>query len=185
MAALLTIIVTLPVIHVVCGQSKLKTLVANVALQHFRGTEAADLEFQDVNCTCKMQWYIIGMLLIILLGMIYLVTNRIRKSSLFGGHIFSNVTKVMLLISDIQSYVPVNLCKIAGSIHLFKIRGKVAPESIKFRKNWIWDVLEIDWKKVKVTLNGNEINLPTSVILPFRDKFRARKLIRNNHYYCM
>ena len=29
-----------------------------------------------------------------------------------------------------------------------------------------------------MTLNGNEINLPTSVILPFRDKFRARKLIR-------
>ena len=35
-----------------------------------------------------------------------------------------------------------------------------------------------DWKVVKMTLNGNEINLPTSVVLPFRDKFRARKLIR-------
>ena len=59
-----------------------------------------------------------------------------------------------------------------------QIRGKLTPESIKFKKNWIWDVLEIDWKEVKVTLNGKEINLPTSVILPFRDKFRARKLIR-------
>ena len=29
-----------------------------------------------------------------------------------------------------------------------------------------------------MTLNGNEINLSTSVILPFRDKFGARKLIR-------
>ena len=29
-----------------------------------------------------------------------------------------------------------------------------------------------------MTLKGNEINLPTSVILPFKDKFRARKLIR-------
>ena len=38
-------------------------------------------------------------------------------------------------------------------------------------------MLEIDWKEVKVTLNGNEINLPTSLILLFRDKFRARKLI--------
>ena len=66
--------------------------------------------------------------------MIYLVSNRIRKSSLFVGHLFSNVTKVMLLISDIQSYVPVNICKIAGIIHLFKIRGKLTPESIKFKK---------------------------------------------------
>ena len=77
-----------------------------------------------------------------------------------------------------QSYVPINLCKIIGSIHLFKIRGKLTPENIKFKKNWIWDVLEIDWKEVKMTLNGNEVNLPTSVILPFRDKFIARKLLR-------
>ena len=83
----------------------------------------------------------------------------------------------MLLISDIQSYVPVNLYKVAGCIHVFKIRGKLTPESIKFKKHWIWDVLEIDWKEVKVTLNGNEINLPTSVILPFRDKYRTTKLI--------
>ena len=122
-AALLTLIVTLIVIYVVCRQSKLKTLVANIALQCIRGTEAAEPEFQDINCACKMQWYIIGMLLIILLGVIYLVTNRIRKSSLFGGHLSSNVTKVMLLISEIQLYVPINLCKIARSIHLFKIRG--------------------------------------------------------------
>ena len=118
------------------------------------------------------------MLLIILLGMIYLVTNRIKKSSLFGGCLFSNINKVILFISNMQSYVPINLCKIAGSIHLFKIRGRLTPESIKFKKNWIWDVLEIDWKKVKMTLNGNEINLPTSIILQFRDKFQARKLIR-------
>ena len=54
-AALLTIIVTLVVNYVVCGQSKLKTLVANIALQHIRGTEAADPGFQDINCMCKMQ----------------------------------------------------------------------------------------------------------------------------------
>ena len=84
----------------------------------------------------------------------------------------------MLFISNTQSYVPINLCKIAGSIHLFKIRGRLTPENIKFKKNWIWDVLEIDWKEVNMTLIGNEINLPMSVILPFRDKFRARKLLR-------
>ena len=37
----------------------------------------------------------------------------------------------------------------AGSIHLFKIRGRLTPENIKFKTNWIWDILEIDWKEVK------------------------------------
>ena len=114
------------------------------------------------------------MLLTILLGMIYLVTNRIKKSSLFQGPLFSNVTKEMLFISYLQSHVPINLCKIVGSIDLFKTRGRLTPENIKFKKNWIWDVLEIDWKEVKMTFNANKINLSTS----FRDRFRARKLIR-------
>ena len=84
----------------------------------------------------------------------------------------------MLVISNTQSYILVNLCKVARSIHLFRTRGRLTPECIRFKKNYIWDVLEIDWRQVKVTLNGNEINLPTSVIIPFRDKFRVRKPIR-------
>ena len=37
MAALITIIVTLVVIYVICSHSKLKTLVANIPLQHLKG----------------------------------------------------------------------------------------------------------------------------------------------------
>ena len=173
-AALITIIVTLLVIYVVCSHLKLKTLVTNIALQHFKGVEATDQRFQDVHCTFKMQWYIIALLLLILLDIVFIVTSKVRKSNLFRGHLFSNITKVMLFISDTQSYVPVNLCKIAGSIHLFRIRGRLNPECINFMRNWIWDVLEINWKEVRVTLNGNEINLPTSVIIPFWDKFGIR-----------
>ena len=43
--------------------------------------------------------------------MIYLVTNKIKKSNLFGGHLFSNVTEVKLFISNRHSYVPINLWK--------------------------------------------------------------------------
>ena len=121
-AALVTMIITLVVIYMVCGQSKLKTLVANIALQCAKGIETADTKYKDIYCACKIQWYIIGMLLIIMLGMIYLVTNKIKKSSFFKGCLFSNVTKVMLFISNMQSYVTIKLCKIAGSIHLFRIK---------------------------------------------------------------
>ena len=98
-AALVTMIITLVVIYMVCRQSKLKTFIANIALQSIKGIEAADPRYQDIYCACMMQWYIISMLLIILLGMIYLVANKIKKSNLFGGHLFSNVTKVKLFIS--------------------------------------------------------------------------------------
>ena len=84
----------------------------------------------------------------------------------------------MFVISNTRSYVPIKLRKIAGSIHLFRIRGRLTIEHVRFKRNWIWNVLEIYWKDINMTLNGNGINLPVSVVIPFRDKCRVRKLLR-------
>ena len=69
----------------------------------------------------------------------------------------------MLFISDIQYYVPVKLCKVAGSIHLFKITRKLMIDKVKLNKHYLRDVLEIDWSEIKVTFNGKVINLPKSI----------------------
>ena len=45
------------------------------------------------------------------------------------------------------------------------------------KRYWIWDVLELDWNEFSITLHGNIINLPTSVISPFGHKFRIRQLV--------
>ena len=71
----------------------------------------------------------------------------------------------MLFISDIKSYVPIKLCKTSGSIHLFKLTGNINKENIQLHKNTIWDIMEIDWRPVTITLSGNVINLPGSVII--------------------
>ena len=73
------LIIMLIIIYVLYGQSKLKALVMNIAMQRIKAVEAADMS--DILCTCKTQWYIMGMLIIITLGMLYLVTNKIRKTS--------------------------------------------------------------------------------------------------------
>ena len=131
-------------------------------------------------CTCKTQWYIMGMLIIITLGMLHLVTNKLRKASFCKGHLFSNNTKILLFISNTNSYIPIKLCRIAGSIHLFRIRGRLNTEHVKIKKNWIWDVLEIDWSDISITLNDNEIDLPRLVIIPFKERYRARKWLRKH-----
>ena len=114
-AALITLIITLIIIYIVYGQSKLKALVTNIAIQIIKAVDAVDMS--NMFCTCKTQWYIMGMLIIITLGMLYLVTNKLRKSSFFKGRLFSNNTKIYLLISNTHSYVPIKLCRVAGSIH--------------------------------------------------------------------
>ena len=103
-------------------QSKLKALVPNIAMQRIKTVEATDMS--DMLCMGKTQWYIMGMLIIITLGMQYLVTNKIRKSSYFKGRLFSNTTKILLFVSNTHSYISIKLCRAARSIHLFRIRGR-------------------------------------------------------------
>ena len=40
----------------------------------------------------------------------------------------------MLFISDVQNYVPIKLCKSAGSIHLFKIKGTLKSRDVKLKQ---------------------------------------------------
>ena len=89
-------------------------------------------------------------------------------------------TKILLFISNTHSYVPIKLCRVARSIHLFRIRGRLSPEHVKIKKNWIWDVVEIDWSDVSITLNDNVIDLPCWVIIPFKERYRARRLLRKH-----
>ena len=84
----------------------------------------------------------------------------------------------MLFISNTTICVPIKSCRIAGSIHLFKIKGRLTIENVRFKRNWIWDVLEIDWRNIGLMLNGNDINLPSTVVIPLRGKLRARRLLR-------
>ena len=91
---------------------------------------------------------------------------------------FSNTVKIMLFISDVQYYVPIKLCKTAGSIHLFKIMGVLKLENIKLNNNYIWDTLEIDWKEVSVTFNDNQINSPRIVTIKLRDKIKITCMMK-------
>ena len=75
----------------------------------------------------------------------------------------------MLFFSDIKQYVPVELCKTVGSIHLFQIYGQLTPDQITLERKYLWDIIRIDWKEVFVTLNGTIVQLPILVKIPLRD----------------
>ena len=141
------------------------------------------MENVDNNCICTVQLYIILTLTIIMIGLIVFAILQLRKMKLCRGQFFSNVVKIMLFISDVQYYVLVKLCKTAGSIHLFKITGKITMDKVKLNKHYVWDILEIDWSEVKVTFNEKVIYLPKSITIKMWDKFKVRWMMENNHYF--
>ena len=118
------------------------------------------------------------MLSISILGLALFVIIKPRKLKLFRGHMFLKAITIMPFISDIKYYVPRKLCKTAGRIHLFKITGTLSSENVNLQRNKLWDIIEIDWKEVNVTLNGNKINLPKSVTIKVRDKFKIRCIVK-------
>ena len=134
--------------YTICKHTKLKSLVTSLALQQIRevGTVAKQ-EYvsiiHDIECTCKIQWYTICMLTLSILEIVIFIILNSRKLKLFKGHLFSNAVKIMLFISDVQCYLPVKLCRTAGSIHLFQITGKLTPEYVKLKRNILWDVMEL------------------------------------------
>ena len=98
-----------------------------------------------------------------------------RKTKLCKGHRFSNAVEIMLYSFQMfKITLPIKLCKAAGSIHLFKVKSMLKAENIKLNKNFIWDMLEIDWKEVTVTINEDKIKLPSVITTKLEDKIKIR-----------
>ena len=141
----------------------MQALITNLAMQK---SVKALREGTEI-CSNHEYWIIIAWLSLILLGIMFLIIEKVHNMPIFRKHQYSNTIKVLIFISNIKSYIPIKLCKTTGSIHLFKLTGSLQRQDIKLHRNNIWDILEIDWKNVTVMVNGNVINLPGSVIIPF------------------
>ena len=107
-----------------------------------------------------------------------MVLIKLKKSRISQGHFFSNMGKIKLFIADTESYVALELNKLPGNVHLFKLTGTLLLDNVTLKKNWIWDVLEVYWNDVCITLNVREINLPMSLVIPIEYKLKARKRFR-------
>ena len=149
-------------------------LIASLVLHQLK--EVGTVMQKGINSEYRTLAYI--SLILTILGLVMVAILHYRKSKFCRGCTFSSAVKIMIFVSDVQNYVPIKLCKTAGSIHLFKITGTLKAENIKLNKNYIWDMLEIDWKEVTVTFNDNKINLPRVVTFKLQDKFKVRHLMK-------
>ena len=103
-------------------------LIASLVLHQVKevGTESTQKEINSESITLAY----IGIILTIL-GLVMVTILHYRKSELSVEDAHSaNAVKIMIFISDVQTYIPIKLCKTAGSIHLFKTTGMLKAENI-------------------------------------------------------
>ena len=149
-------------------------MAANLAM--IRGVKAID---EKLNTNDKEYWIIIIWLSFILLCVLFLTIEKLYRMPMFRKDRYSNTIKKCYSFQTLNHVFPIKLCKTSGSIHLFKLTGSINKENITLHKNTLWDIMEIDWQPVVLTLSGNVINLPGLVIIPFRDKFKIRQIIKS------
>ena len=123
-ATLLTVVIRFIIIYMLTGQSKLKTLVANIALQRIKPIEAADPKTAQ-NCDFGM----LKFLMILNLVIVLMLLVKFKKSKIFQGHFFSNMVKIKLFIRDTESYVLLELNKLAGNVQFQIDRSFVSRKS--------------------------------------------------------
>ena len=177
---ILTVILTFVIMYMLCRQSKLKSIVANMALQCIKTIEAA-MTKETESCNFELMQLLIILNLVMTVLLIFI---KLKKSKVFQGHLFTNMVKINLFLANTQSYMPLELNSAAGNVHLFKLSGALVTENFILKKNWIWDVLEINWNNTCVTLNDKEISLPGTLTIPLVYKLKVRKSLteRNSLY---
>ena len=177
-AAIISMLAVVAIIHIVCRHAKLKALLTGIAFQPVKQTEA--VVTNQIKQHCTAQWYAIAALTLMIILLIVYICLTTQRCTIFKRRLYSNTVTIMLFFSDVKQYIPVKLCKSAGSIHLFQIYGQLNSDQIVLEKNCLWDMIRINWKEVFVTLNGTIIQMPKSVKVPLRDKYKLRTLMEKH-----
>ena len=104
-------------------------LVASLALQQVKEVGIVTAQ-EEITTECKIQNYVILALTVNSFWSSNVCSSTLQNIKAVQGMHFSNAVKIIIFISDVQYYVPIKLCKTAGSIHLFKITSTIKPENV-------------------------------------------------------
>ena len=166
--AVISLTVALIVIMLIFKGEKMQALVTNLAM--IKGVKTLT---EGTKCGTNYEYLIIiAWLSLISLGVMFLTIEKVHKMPIFRKYQYSNTIKIMIFISNIKSYVLIKLCKTSGSIHLFKLMESLQRD-VNLQRNKVWDILDLNWRNTTVMVNRHVINLPGSVIISFRGKFKV------------
>ena len=130
------------ILYLLCKHTKLKTLITRLAFANYniRVKQLMPLPLkknhisEDIDCTCKLEWWSIIMLPILMLG----VTEFFILKSTDLEYIRSIYTPIllylMLFMLDIYRYVWIQISNVLGDITLFKLIGVLNTNSVILRK---------------------------------------------------
>ena len=62
-------------------------------------------------------------------------------------------------------------------MQLYKLENAITPEQMSYHKSFLWDTIHFEWHSMCLHMNGQPVNLPSSVTIPLKDKIRTRQVL--------
>ena len=119
-SSIISIITITLVIYLFCKHKHIRKIVASLILHKAREVEAKSSTKLDNSESITLAY--IGIALT-LLSMAIVILLHYRKSKFCRGYKFSNVVKIVLFISDVQHYIPINFAKHQEALTYSKLKA--------------------------------------------------------------
>ena len=159
------------------------TIIASKLTVDRRENATANDSFLGANtfaCSAGAMSYVI--VLISILTVVIWIFKRLKQMKWLKGELLEDTCEVQIWIWSGVRYAPVPVMKLPGHCTLFSRQGYLDKLDINLQKRWIHDYLHLNWENCMVYYKGSELELPSTVRVPLKDKIRIRKLTGATHY---
>ena len=95
----------------------------------------------------------------------------------FHRYKYNRTCALYIFFFNTHFYIPVKPKHLSGHKHMYKLENAITPEQMSYDKSFLWDTVHFEWNSMHLHMNGQPVNLPSSITIPLKDKIRAWQVL--------
>ena len=155
-----------------CLSIKLQALISTIALTPIAKGDAKPIHVKKVVC---LNPHLTGLATVVtIVGLVMWLYAHCRHLTWFNEYKYNRTCALYIFLFNTYFYVPVKLKHLSGNMHMYKLKNAITPEQMSYHKSCLWDIIHFEWHSMHLCINGQPVNLPSSVNVPLKNKHLAR-----------
>ena len=177
LAALMSGFLTLVLLFFIFRHFKLHTLVAGLTMATLPKMGNARLHEVAHPVVCSNPYLTVLATVVTIIASLLWIFTHCKQLTWLRGYKYSRACTMYIFLYNSHFYVPLKIKRLSGHMHMYKIMNPITPLSLSYHKHCLWDSFVVDWKEMKLFVNGNPVFLPTTLTIPMRDKIKTRRMM--------
>ena len=174
LATVLSVALGLLLVLFILRHFKLQTLVAGLTLISSPKIVEAKATDPVLTVICSNHYLTILATVVTIIASVMWICTHCRQLTWLRGYKYSRACTLYIFLYNCHFYVPLKIKRLAGHMQMYHIENPIPTTSLSYHKHCLWDSFIVDWKLMKMYVNGTPIHLPSSLTVPLRDKIKTR-----------